>query len=384
MDRYRPRIAFRRVAGHALADWQAADNQIMMGSRTIGGYSRRWPRGRSFAGVAIVLWLLAPVCEQAVAAGGATLAAVKHRGYLICGASQGTAGFGLPDSRGYWRGLDVDICRAVAAAIFGDRNKAQFVPLTGEQRLTALETGAIDMLPRTLTWTLSRDTRVDFTFPDFYDYVGLLVRKSDHIRDVTDLKGASVCVQTGSTTEISLADVSRQRHLALRPVIFDNVPATRQAFFFGRCDALMSDASALASVRATLAKDPSAFEIVPATDEIEALTPAVRQGDDQWFDIVKWSFQALLVAEQLGITRSNVDSMRGSKDPDVRRFLGIEPGTGKALSLDDAWAYHIIKQLGNYGEIYDRDVGKDSPLKIKRGYNRLVRDGGLMLPLPFE
>lgn len=314
-----------------------------------------------------------------------TLAAVKERGYVNCGASQGTVGFGRPDDQGYWRGLDTDTCRALAAAIFGDKDKTRFVPLTGQQRLTALQTGEIDVLPRTTTWTLPRDANgVNFAFPNYYDYVGLLMRRSLGVSNVRELKGASVCVQTGSTTEVTFADVSRAYQLELRPVIFDTVQATRQAFFSGRCDALISDASALASVRAMQSGSPDDYLIVPANDEVAALTPAVRHGDDQWLDIVKWSFQALVMAEQLGITQANVEQMRDSEDPQIRRFLGVEPGNGKALGLPEDWAYNIIKQLGNYGQIFERNVGKDSPLKIERGLNRLHRDGGLMLPLQFS
>lgn len=313
------------------------------------------------------------------------LSAVRERGYVLCGASQGTVGFSVPDENGYWRGLDVDTCRAVAAAVLGDKDKVRFVPLTGQQRLTALQSGEIDLLPRTTTWTLARDANgVNFTFPNFYDYVGLLVRKDLGVQSVRDLKGASVCVQTGSTIEVIFADVSRKNALDLRAVIFDSVQATRQAFFSGRCDALISDASALASVRATQAKNSDDYRILRANDDVEPLTPAVRHGDDRWFDIVKWSFQALLMAEQLGITQANVERVAKSDDPDVKRFLGIEKGNGRALGLSEDWAYRIVKQLGNYGEIYDRNVGKDSALKIERGLNRLQRDGGLMLPLAFN
>jgi general L-amino acid transport system substrate-binding protein len=311
-----------------------------------------------------------------------TLAAVRARGFVACGASQGTVGFGRPDNQGYWRGLDVDTCRAIAAAVFGDREKARFVPLTGQQRLTALQSGEIDVLPRTTTWTLARDANgINFTFPNYYDYVGILVRRSAGVGHVKELGGASFCVQTGSTTEVTFADLDRAYRLNLRPVVFDSVQATRQAFFSGRCDALISDASALASVRATQSSNPEDYVIIPANDEVAALTPSVRHGDDQWFDIVKWSFQALLVAEHLGLTQSNVESMRDSEDPQIRRFLGAEPGNGAALGLRDDWAYQIVLQVGNYGEIFERNVGRDSPLAMERGLNRLQRDGGLMVPL---
>lgn len=327
-----------------------------------------------------------------VALGGAapalaqgTLEAVRQRGAVVCGASQGTAGFGLPDQNGVWRGLDVETCRAIAVAVFGDKEKARFVPLTGQQRLTALQTGEVDVLPRTTTWTLQRDANgVNFAFPNYYEYPGVLLRKDLGVKEAKDLKGASVCVQTGSTTEVTVADMSKAYRLDLKPVVFDSVSSTRQAFFSGRCDALVTDASALAAVRATQAKSPDDYVIIPANDKMEALTPAVRHGDDRWFDIVKWSFQALIMAEQLGITQANVDERLKSDDPTVRRFLGVERGNGGALGLDEAWAYNIVKQLGNYGEIFDRNVGKGSPLGLERGPNRLYRDGGLMFPLAFN
>ncbi len=328
-----------------------------------------------------------PQDEQQVEASvaGRTLAAVQERGHIRCGASQGTVGFGAPDKDGYWRGIDVDTCRAIAAAVLGDAGKARFIPLTGQQRLTALQSGEIDVLPRTTTWTLLRDANgVNFTIPNFYDYTGLMLRKDKGVTEVKDMLGASVCIQTGSMPEITFADVSRKYALELRPVIFDSVQATRSAFFAGRCDALITDASALASVRATQAPDPDAYVIIPANEDVTPLTPAVRHGDDQWLDVVKFSIQAMIVGEHLGISSANVDEMRESDDPTIQRFLGVERGNGAALGLEETWTYEVIKQVGNYGEIYERNVGKDSPLKIERGLNRLVRDGGLMLPIGFQ
>jgi len=347
---------------------------------------RRLPLGAVCSAIlcgTAALTACAPSEHQASTRG--TLEAVRQRGYVVCGASPLTAGFGVPDKNGYWRGLDVDTCRAIAAAALGDANKVRFVPLTGQQRLTALQSGEIDVLPRTTTWTLSRDANgVNFTFPNYYDYVGFLVPKALAATSPKDLTGASVCVQTGSTTEVTFTDVSRQYALDLRAVIFDSVQATRQAFFSGRCDALITDASALASVRATQAPNPDDFIIIRANDEVAPLTPAVRHGDDQWLDVVKWSFQAMLMGEQLGITQANADAMRASSDPAVRRFLGVEAGNGKALGLDETWAYNVVSQVGNYGEVFDRNVGKNSKLKIDRGLNRLQRDGGLMVPLAFN
>lgn len=359
--------------------------------RTISGHF-----GRTAIGVALVILLAScgspsagdqsvSADEADVSSSGDTLTSVRARGYIICGASQGTVGFGMPDDNGYWRGLDVETCRAVAAAVLGDKDSVRFAPLTGQQRITALQTGEIDLLPRTTTWTLSRDANgINFTGTNFYDFTGVLVRKDAGAKVAQDLKGASVCVQTGSTSEITLADISFKYDLKLRPVIFDSVQATRQSFFSGRCDALISDASAMASVRATMAENPADYTIIKANDSISALSPAVRHGDDQWFDIVKWSFQAMLMAEHLGINQANVDEMLESDSPPVRRFLGTDPGAGRALGLSDDFAYQIVKQVGNYADLYERNVGSGSRLKIERGLNSLQRDGGLMLPLSFD
>jgi general L-amino acid transport system substrate-binding protein len=316
---------------------------------------------------------------------GPTLDKVKERGRIICGASQGTIGFGSPDDKGHWTGLDVETCRAVAVSIFGDKDKVEFLPLSGQQRIPALQTGEIDILPRTLTWTLQRDANgINFTTPTYYEFTGFMVAKASGVTKVEEMTGASVCVQTGSTTEVVVNDVSTKLNLQLNPVVFDNVAATRQAFFSGRCDALITDAAALASVRATQSDKPDDYVIFPATKYMDALTPAVRHGDDNWTDIVNWSIQALLNAELYGITQANIDEMMSSDDPRVKRFLGVEPGNGKALGLDDKFAYNIVKQLGNYGEMFDRNLGAGSPLKIERGPNRLFSDGGLMFPMAFQ
>ncbi|UXS03525.1 amino acid ABC transporter substrate-binding protein [Agrobacterium tumefaciens] len=316
---------------------------------------------------------------------GPTLDAVKARGFLKCASSQGTVGFGAPDEKGYWRGLDVETCRAVAVAIFNDKDKVEFVPLSGQQRVPALQTGEIDILPRTFTWTLRRDANgLNFTTPNYYEFTGFMMPKALGVTKVEDMSGASVCVQTGSTTEVVANDVSKEHNLGLNAVVFENSSAVSQAFFSGRCDALITDAAALASIRATSAKNPDDYVIFPATRFMDALTPAVRHGDDQWLDIVNWSIQALIAGEQLGIRQGNVSEMEKSEDPRVKRFLGIEPGNGAALGLDEKFAANIVIQLGNYGEMFDRNVGKDSPLKLERGANRLFSDGGLMFPLAFQ
>ncbi|MCK8782265.1 amino acid ABC transporter substrate-binding protein [Rhizobium sp. NTR19] len=333
----------------------------------------------------IGLATLAAALSATAAYAGPTLDKVKERGRIVCGASQGTVGFGSPDDKGYWTGLDVETCRAVAVAIFGDKDKVEFVPLSGQQRIPALQTGEIDILPRTLTWTLQRDANgINFTTPTYYEFTGFMVAKSSGVTKVEEMTGASVCVQTGSTTEVVVNDVSTKLNLQLNPVVFDNVAATRQAFFSGRCDALITDAAALASVRATQSDNPDDYVIFPATKYMDALTPAVRHGDDNWMDIVNWSIQALLNAELYGITQANIDEMMNSDDPRVKRFLGVEPGNGKALGLDDKFAYNIVKQLGNYGEMFDRNLGAGSALKIERGPNRLFSDGGLMFPMAFQ
>lgn len=314
-----------------------------------------------------------------------TLETVKERGRLICGASQGTVGFGAPDSNGIWRGLDIDTCRAVAVAVLGDADAIDFVPLTGQQRIPALQTGEIDILPRTLTWTLQRDGNgIDFTSPNYYEFTGFMMPVSLGITKVEDMAGAAVCVQTGSTTEVVVADVSAKFDLGLEPVVFDNTSATRQAFFSGRCEALITDAAALASVRATQAENPDDYIIFPATEYMDALTPAVRHGDNQWKDIVTWSIEAMKTAELLGITSQNIDDFAESTDPRVRRFMGIDAGNGAALGLPETFAADIIRNVGNYAEVFDRNVGADSPLKLERGANALYKDGGLMFPLTFQ
>lgn len=269
--------------------------------------------------------------------------------------------------------------------MLGDKDAVDFVPLSGQQRIPALQTGEIDILPRTLTWTLQRDGNgINFTTPTYYEYTGFMVPAELGITRVEDMAGAAVCVQTGSTTEVVVADVSANLGLNLEPVVFDNTSATRQAFFSGRCDALITDAAALASVRATQSDNPDDYVIFPATPYMDALTPAVRHGDDQWMDIVTWSIEALKTAELLGITSENIDSFADSDDARIRRFLGTESGNGAALGLADDFAANIISELGNYGEMFERNLGMDSPLQLERGANALYRDGGLMFPLTFQ
>ncbi|MFD2233650.1 amino acid ABC transporter substrate-binding protein [Phaeospirillum tilakii] len=322
----------------------------------------------------------------APALAGQTLDTVKKRGQLVCGAHTGLGGFGAPDEKGVWRGLDIDVCRAVAAAVFGDAGRVRYVPLSAQQRLTSLQAGEIDLLPRNTTWTLTREGSNGLLFAgiDFYDGQGFLVAKKLGVKSARDLNGATVCVQTGTTSELNLADFARANRIELKPVTIESFDSAAAAFVAGRCDAFTSDASQLAAVRANQTPDPAGYDILPERISKEPLAIAVRQGDDQWFNLVKWVFQAMLAAEELGITSANVDQMTRSPDPNVQRLLGVTPGPGRALGLDDKWAYAIIKQVGNYGESYERNLGAGSKLKLERGLNALWSQGGLMYPLPIR
>jgi general L-amino acid transport system substrate-binding protein len=317
---------------------------------------------------------------------GPTLDAVRARGEVVCGVNTSLYGFSTPDEKGRWTGLDVDVCRAVAAAVLGSADKARFVPLSAQQRFTALQSGEIDILPRNTTWTLTRDTAngLNFTMINFYDGQGFLVPKSLGVKSAKELSGATICVQTGTTTELNLADYFRANDMPFRPVTIEKYEEVTQAFLAGRCDALTSDKSQLASIRANDTPNPDDFAILPETISKEPLTPSVRQGDDQWFDIVQWVQFATVEAEERGITSKNVDEKLKSDDPNVKRMLGVTPGMGAALGLDEKWAYNAIKQVGNYGESYERNVGQGSKLKLDRGLNDLWTRGGLMYAPPIR
>ncbi|HXP30780.1 MAG TPA: amino acid ABC transporter substrate-binding protein [Stellaceae bacterium] len=329
---------------------------------------------------------LAAAAQLAAPAAAGTLAAVKGRGYLICGVSTGLAGFSIADQQGRYTGLDVDTCRAVAAAVLGDAGKAKFIPSTAEQRFTLLQSGEIDVLTRNTTWTLARDTGLGLTFAPvtYYDGQGFMVAKKLGVKSAKELNGASICVQPGTTTELNLADYFRTNHLSFKPVVIAQLEEAENAFFSGRCDSYTTDRSGLAGTRAGKAANPDDYLILPEVISKEPLAPAVRHGDDEWFAIVKWTVFALIAAEEKGITSKNVEDMRKSDDPEVKRMLGTTPGLGQQLHLDEAWAYNIVKQVGNYGEIFDRNVGKDSPLKLERGLNALWSQGGLMYAMPFR
>jgi general L-amino acid transport system substrate-binding protein len=334
------------------------------------------------AGVAAAALVGAAGTAQA----GKDLDAVKARGQLICGVSTGVAGFAVADGQGKWTGLDVDTCRAVAAALFGDSEKVKYVPTTAQQRFTALQSGEVDMLARTTTWTLTRDTALgfDFTGVNYYDGQGFMVNKKLGVKSAKELNGATVCVQPGTTTELNLADYFRANKMTFKPVVIEKVEEVRGAFFSGRCDVFTTDASGLYSTRAANAPNPDDYIILPEIISKEPLGPVVRHGDNQFADIVRWALFAQLEAEEYGITSKNVDDMLKSDNPTIKRILGVTPGMGKALGVDEKWVYTIVKQVGNYGEMFDRNVGAGSPLKIARGQNALWTQGGLQYAPPIR
>jgi len=327
-------------------------------------------------------WAVLTVAAEA----GPTLDGIKSRGMLVCGVNTGLAGFALPDREGNFKGLDADTCRAIAAAVLGDAKKVKFVPTTAQQRFTALQTGEIDVLTRNTTWTLLRDTDNGFNFapPNYYDGQGFMVPKKLGVKTAKELDGATICVQPGTTTELNLADYFRSNKINFKPLVIEKLDEVENAYFAGRCDAYTTDRSGLAATRAQKASNPDDHIILPDVISKEPLAPAVRHGDDEWFDIVKWVMYGLIGAEEKGITAENVDQMLKSDDPEVKRMLGVSAGLGKALHLDEKWLYNIVKQIGNYGEIFERNVGKESPLKLERGVNALWTKGGLMYAMPFR
>jgi len=314
-----------------------------------------------------------------------TLDKVKNKGDLTCGVNTGLAGFSAPDDKGNWTGLDVDVCRAVAAAIFKDPNKVKFVPLTAKERFTALQSGEIDLLSRNTTWTMSRDTSagMNFTSVTYYDGQGFMVRQGLGVKSAKELSGASICVQTGTTTELNVADYFRRTGRDYKPVVFEKLPETLAAYNAGRCDVYTSDSSQLYATRLTLG-NPTEHIVLPEIISKEPLGPAVRQGDAQWANIVRWVFFALVNAEELGVTQKNIDEMLESKNPEVKRMLGKEGEFGKGIGLDTDWAYQAVKAVGNYGESFDRNVGEGSRLKIARGLNALWSNGGLQYAPPIR
>jgi general L-amino acid transport system substrate-binding protein len=317
---------------------------------------------------------------------GPTLDAIRQRGQLVCGVNTGLGGFGIADSTGKWVGLDVDVCRAIAAALLGDGNKIRFVPLNTQQRFTALQSGEVDILSRNTTWTLTRDTQLglNFTAITYFDGQGFMVSAKANVKGGKELNGATVCVQPGTTTELNLADYFRGNNMQFKPVVIENLQEVNAAFFSGRCDVLTTDASQLASIRKndTPKGESENYTILPDIISKEPLGPAVRQGDEQWFDIVKWTIFALVEAEEYGITQANVEQMaKESKNPNIQRILGAIPGMGKAIGLEEDWVVKAVKAVGNYGEIWQRNI---APLGIPRGPNNLWNKGGLMYAPPIR
>jgi general L-amino acid transport system substrate-binding protein len=333
-----------------------------------------------------IAWLIGAAlgAVAALSAHAGTLDQVKARGQLICGANPGLAGFGLPDSQGVYKGLDVDECKAIAAAIFNDPNKVKYLPINAKDRPTILASGEIDVLIRNTTWTLSRQTGgMFFTGINFYDGQGFMVRKKLGVDSALKLDGASICVQQGTTTELNLADYFRANNMKLEAVVFATDEEATKAYDSGRCDAYTTDASGLYSERLKMS-NPDDHMVLPEIISKEPLGPSVRRDDVQWFQIVQWTHYALLIAEELGVTQANVDEKLKSDNPAIRRLLGVEGSYGEGLGLTKDWAYRIIKAVGNYGEIFERNVGQGSPIKIARGLNALWNKGGLQYAPPIR
>lgn len=320
------------------------------------------------------------------AAQAGTLDDVKKKGFVQCGVSAGLAGFSAPDDKGNYSGIDVDVCKAVAAAVFGDATKVKFTPLTAKERFTALQSGEVDLLSRNTTWTLNRDTAqgLSFTGVTYYDGQGFMVRKSLGVKSAKELDGASVCTETGTTTELNLSDYFKSNGLKYTVVALGSNSEAVAAYDSGRCDAYTTDASGLYATRIAL-QTPDDHMVLPEIISKEPLGPVVRQGDSQWFNVVKWSLFALVAAEEYGVTAANVDEQKtSSANPEVKRLLGSEGEFGAPMGLPNDWAYKIVKQIGNYGEMFDRNVGAGSPLKIDRGINALWNKGGLQYAPPFR
>jgi general L-amino acid transport system substrate-binding protein len=319
---------------------------------------------------------------HAQGSGSATLDAVKARGQVVCGVSTGIAGFSLADSQGVVRGIDADYCRLMAAAVLGDANKVKFVPTTTTNRFTALQSGEIDMLVRDTTWTLGREGNLGLLFAsvNFYDGTGFMVKASAKVTSVKQLDGATVCVEPGTSTELAINDYFRINKLKFTPVLIADLNEVHAAFLSGRCDTYSTDGSQLASFRAQQSK-PDDFVLLPEIISKEPLGVMVRKGDDKWYDLARWEHFAVLFAEESGITSKNIDTFADSTNPNIRRLLGAEGDMGKALGVDNKWAYNVIKQVGNYGEIYERNI---APLAIPRGLNKLWNDGGLQYPPPIR
>lgn len=344
------------------------------------GNSRLFVRGLAMA-------LLATMTLAGAASAQSILEKVRQRGFVSCGASQGVPGLSRPDEKGVWKGFDSDVCRAVAVAVFGDKDKARFVPLNAAQRLPALQTGEIDVLSRTTTWTYTRDLAVRFVATTIYDNDALLVRTSANVRTEKDLNGLTVCLQGGGSLTEQALDELEEEHpgVKMKRVYFDSTIQARDSYFAGRCDTYVTDGLAAWGQRASAAKNPEDHQVFYVGHSTEPNGVAIPRGDDRWFDIVRYAINVLVWAEDEGITSRNVDDvLKTTKKSEVKKVLGAEPGWGKIIGLDDKWAYNIVKQLGNYGEIWERNLGKDSPLKAERKLNNLYRNKGLLFPVPWN
>jgi general L-amino acid transport system substrate-binding protein len=325
----------------------------------------------------MILAAAAPLHAQA------TAAAVLKKGFLQCGVNTGLAGFSQPDSNGRWHGIDVDVCRAVAAALFGDAAKVRYTPLNAQQRFTALQSGEIDLLSRNTSWTLARDAGLGINFAgiNYYDGQGFMVPKKRGVKSAAELAGATVCVQPGTTTELNLADYFRAKKMKFKPVVIEKMEEVLEAYFAGRCDVYSTDVSGLIAGRASRAAEASEHVILAEVISKEPLGPVVRHGDDRWLDLVKWSLFAMIDAEDLGIGAKNIDGQVNGANPVVQRFAGATGALGKSLGVDRRWAYNIVKQVGNYGESFERHL---TPIGIDRGLNRLWKHGGLMYAPPLR
>jgi general L-amino acid transport system substrate-binding protein len=332
-----------------------------------------------FTATAALVLLAAAGTAQA----GATFDAVNKKGFVQCGVSDGLPGFSFADDKGNFSGIDVDVCRAVAAAVFGDASKVKYTALTAKERFTALQSGEIDLLSRNTTWTSTRDSALglNFTGVTYYDGQGFLVNKKLGVKSAKELNGATICINAGTTHELNLSDYFRANKMKFTPITYDKSDESAAALEAGRCDVLTSDQSQLYAQRLKFSK-PEDFVILPEVISKEPLGPAVRHGDDEWFDVVKWTLFAMLNAEELGVNSQNVDAILKADNPDVKRLLGVEGEKGKDLRLPNDWVVKIVKQVGNYGEIFERNIGQDSPLKIRRGLNALWNQGGIQFAPP--
>jgi general L-amino acid transport system substrate-binding protein len=344
-----------------------------------------YPRLSRLAALAVLAVIPAAVCAtgaHAQGSGSATLDAVRARGQLVCGVAGNVPGMSLPDSTGIMRGLDADGCRTIAATVLGDANKVKFVPLTTQNRFTALQSGEVDVLIRSTTWTLGREANLGGMFAgiNYYDGTGFLVKKAMGVKSAKELDGATICVQPGTSTELAIADYFRVNKMKFTPILMENLAEIQAAFISGRCDVYSTDGSALATFRATQPNKVD-YVLLPEIISKEPLAYMVRKGDDKWFDIVRWTFFAQLIAEEYDVTSKNVDTHMTSTIPEVRRLLGLEGDMGKALGLDNKWAYNMVRQVGNYGEIWDRNI---AVLGVPRGLNKLWKDGGLQYAPPMR